>query len=341
MKLTRITIVIAVVLITILTIVLGFKPATGKIWTVETKVYDALREIGEPLPSWHLNYTPEMVKQGYEIIHEGRTTGPDGSKSKYVSLYYMCTNCHNTVIEDPLLTVSNPETRLQYAALNKIPVLQGTTFYGIVNRESWYNDDYYKKYGALVEPTRNNIREAIQLCAMECSQGRRVENWEIEAMLAYYYSIGYTFADLGYTDADLMTMNNMKQNPEVHGQMIQDIKSRYNLKSPATFVEPPYSRDWQTAPKGNPELGKQFYELSCQACHKPESVSDVVFDDSKANFKYMAKQLKKNYWWLYEIVRHGTHPEVGHREYMPLYPTERMSDQQIEDLKAYIEQQAH
>lgn len=319
----------------------GFQTNNNLIWTPETKVFDALREVGEPVPVWNLSgYTPEMIKQGYEMVHHGRTTDPEGNKSKYISLYYMCTNCHNTGMEDPVLSVSDPEARLQYASENKIPFLQGTTFYGIVNRETWYNDDYFKKYGDLVKPTNNNLREAIQLCAMECSQGRRVENWEIEAILAYYYSIGYTFSDLGFSEADVVEMNNEKQNPEMHGDIIKRIKERYSLKSPATFVEPPYNRDWETAPKGDPDKGKMVYELSCQSCHTYMGVSDVVFDDSKANFKYMAKQLDKNYWWLFEIVRHGTHPEVGHRPYMPLYPAERMSDLQVDDLRAYIQKMA-
>ena len=50
---------------------------------------------------------------------------------------------------------------------------RGTTFYGITNRETWYNDDYYKKYGDLVKPANENLVEAVQLCAMECSQGVR------------------------------------------------------------------------------------------------------------------------------------------------------------------------
>ncbi len=319
----------------------SFRNNTLNTWTLDTKVFEALHEIGEPLPAWNLSHlSPEMIKRGYEMVHHGRTTDNRGKKTEYISRYYMCTNCHNTRIEDPVLSVSDPEARLKYTDAHQIPFLQGTTFYGIINRESWYNGDYYKKYGDLVLPANRDIREAIQLCATECSQGRPLETWEIESILAYYYSIGYSFADLGFSEADLQAMNNAKNDPAQHAGIIKRIKERYSLKSPATFIEPPYDRNWETTPKGNPETGKLVYERSCQSCHTFMGVSEVVFDDSKTNFKYLNRKFERNYWWLFEIVRHGTHPESGHKAYMPLFPAERMSDAQVDDLKAYIEKMA-
>lgn len=43
---------------------------------------------------------------------------------------------------------------------------------------------------------------------------------------------------------------------------------------------------------------------------------------------------------IYEAVRTGTCAETGHREYMPHCTAEKMSDQQVEDLPAYIEQES-
>ena len=37
--------------------------------------------------------------------------------------------------------------------------------YGTVNKVSWYNGDYFKKYGALVKPANQSLKEAIHLCA--------------------------------------------------------------------------------------------------------------------------------------------------------------------------------
>jgi mono/diheme cytochrome c family protein len=281
-----------------------------------------------------------MIKRGYDLVHTGRTDVPESAgKSKYISLYYACINCHNTVVEDPDLTTSDPQVRLEFVEHNNLAFLQGTTFYGTVNREAWYSDDYYKKYGDLVKPANNNIREAIQLCAKECSKGRYLEQWEEDAILAYYYSISYRLKDI-FTVSEINDLNIRSVNNNEHDELMSWIKSKYALKSPATFVEPPYETDQMQMPQGNAENGKLIFELSCQACHKPYGSSDVVFDDSKYTFNQFEKWFEKDYWWLYKIVRHGISGYAGHEPYMPLYTAEKMSDQQVEDLKAYFMHEA-
>ncbi len=307
-------------------------------YNADTYVYKVLNDLGAPKPVGYLDtISDEMVKRGKDMIFHGHTEKPGGGKSKYISLYYVCTNCHNTVIEDPVLAEMNPTTRLEYAKEHNLPFLQGTTFYGATNRETWYNDDYYKKYGDLVKPANHDIREAIQLCAQECSKGRVLENWEVEAILAYYYSISYKLSDIFSAD-EIEQLNNRVKNKSDYPAAISWIKSKYALKSPATFVEPPYNRT--TALTGDPQNGKAIYELSCLTCHKPYGCSDNVFDQSKFTFNKFASDFTKNYWWLYEIARHGKYGYPGHEPYMPHYTAERMTDQQIEDLKAYFELEA-
>jgi mono/diheme cytochrome c family protein/cytochrome c553 len=308
----------------------------NEVWTAETYVYKALDELGNKRPAYFPeNLDSAMVAKGYDLVHHGRTKDDKGGMSKYISIYYVCTNCHNTVVEDPILTVSDPEARLAYAVEKNIPFYQGTTFYGAVNRESWYNDDYYKKYGDLVKPAREDIREAIQLCAKECSKGRYLEDWEQDAILAYFYSISYTLQDVGFTETEINALNTRKSKEAEKPLLIELIKSKYALKSPAHWLEPPYDAGANTPP-GNPENGKLVFEYSCQKCHKAYGVSDVVFEDSKLQFKQFEKNFEKNSWWLYGIIRHGTYGYPGHEPYMPLYTAERMSNQQVEDLKAYF-----
>ena len=113
-------------------------------------------------------YNHELIRMGEELVKEGRTMGPDGKRTKYISKHYVCTTCHNIEIEDPDLKINDPQARLEYAVQHNLPSLQGTTFKGIVNRESWYNDDYVKKYGdEKIEIAHENLREAIQLCAID------------------------------------------------------------------------------------------------------------------------------------------------------------------------------
>jgi len=128
----------------------GFLSKERKEAPSDNYVADVLFSLGEPKPDHYIeNSSPELIKKGRELIFSGRTTNPKGRKSKYISKFFKCTSCHNTVKEEAILTQADPESRFQYAEENDLPFLQASTFYGIVNRETWYNDDYVKKYGSI------------------------------------------------------------------------------------------------------------------------------------------------------------------------------------------------
>ena len=89
------------------------------------------------------------------------------------------------------------------------------------------------------------------------------------------------------------------------------------------------------------ERGKALYELSCLHCHQGGGVSGYVLDRKRLSFKHLRNNITKDsHFSLYQIIRYGTYALPGHRPYMPHYPLERMSNQQVEDLRAYIEQEA-
>ena len=313
------------------------------IWKAETPLQEVQYSLGEKRPSHYLFPDSDLIKKGEDLVKLGRTIGPNGKRSKYISKYYVCTTCHNLEREDPDLRVSDPEARLSYVKKNKLPFLQGTTFKGIVNRESWYNDDYVKKYGdEKIERAHKNLREAIQLCAIECSQGRPMEPWEIEAILAYYWSLQFTLEDLGLTAADMEKLNKEKADPEKQKELSTWLRSFYLTKSPAHFYDsPPDKKVGYQGLTGNPIKGKDIYELSCLHCHRPNGVSHYVLDSSKLSFKHIKKMITKDsHFSLYQIIAYGTYAIPGHKPYMPHYPRERMSKQQVEDLRAYVEQQA-
>lgn len=296
-------------------------------------VADVLFSLGEAKPDHYIeNATPEMVQQGMELIHFGKTTSPRGRKTKQLSKFFKCISCHNVVKEELDLTEVNPEIRLDYAEVQGIPFLQGSTFYGIVNRETWYNDDYIKKYGDLVKPAKNSLKESVQLCAVECSQGRAVEDWEMDAILAYFWSIGLKESDIGV--GPIFQNNNLTTE-----ERIEKIKSLYLLKSPATFVDAPSNKaEGYKGLTGNPEKGAIIYKRSCQHCHREKGESDVVLDESTPTINWLKKNINSDSQLsIYQIIRYGTYAASGHREYMPLYTKEKMSDQQIEDLRAFIE----
>ena len=307
-------------------------------WGPNTPLAEVQMALGEPALDHYIPLDSLQISMGEELVRTGRTIGPDGKRTRYISRYYVCTTCHNLEQEDPDLRISDPETRLTYARENGLPFLQGSTFKGIVNRESWYNDDYVNKYGdEKIEIAHENLRESIQLCAIECSQGRPMEEWEIEAVLAYYWSLQYSLGDLGLTVQDYEQLNNAS--PENYQEIANWLRTFYNTKSPAHFYDAPYDKTvGYPGLEGRPDRGRDLYELSCLHCHQPEGVSHYILDNSVLSFRHLERMIEKDsHFSLYQIIAYGTYAIPGHRPYMPHYPEERMSKQQVEDLRAYVE----
>ena len=184
-------------IICVLMLLASFKPKKTNNWNGNTPLSQILSYFGEPLPNHaRPNADEATIERGYNLIFKGKAVSPDGKSGSFISKFYKCTSCHNQDREDPVLTVFDPEKRLAYVAENEMKFLQGSTFYGIANRESWYNEDYYLKYGDLVKPANKSLAEATQLCAKVCSSGRYLEDWELEAILAYYWSNQLKWSDL-------------------------------------------------------------------------------------------------------------------------------------------------
>jgi cytochrome c len=312
-------------------------------WDSQSSLAEVQKSLGDQLPDHQIQLDSQLVRMGEELVKYGRTIGPNNKRSSFISKYYVCTTCHNLVQEDPDLSVSDPETRLDYAIEHQLPFLQGTTFKGIVNRESWYNDDYVKKYGdEKVKIAHENLREAIQLCAIECSQGRPMKDWEVEAVLAYFWTLEYTLGDLGLTQNDLDFLNKLAPTSEEKTVRTQWLRSFYSTKSPAHFYDAPIDKKIGY-PGFTPDAsrGQAIYELSCLSCHQPNGVSHYILDQSKLSFKHLEKMIEKDsHFSLYQIIAYGTYAIPGHRPYMPHYPEERMSKKQVEDLRAFIEEMA-
>lgn len=310
--------------------------------TPDTFLSDVLHAFGEKKPIHFIENRRDtsLIRRGKEIIFTGQTTDAAGKKTKIQSKHFMCTHCHTTVKEDPNPAVADPEARLDYCAENNIPFLPGSTLYGIVNREAWYNGDYLEKYGDLVKPARDTLRNAIHLCATECSQGRALEKWEMEAVIAYLYAIEYRLGDLNLTTEEYEKIN-LALTEKNTAEIRQWLKSKYYQTSPATFSSPIARHERLLGKNGNPENGKKIYTLSCMHCHKEGGVTNFKLNDEKLTFRFLKRQMKTKYHFsIYEITRTGTYALNGYKPYMPNYTLERMSPQQLEDLAAYINQQA-
>lgn len=334
----------------ILTILIPFflvsfnKDKEKKQWNEETPLYDILIDLGEERPGHYIKPTQEQIATGEQLVKKGWAMTPDGDKGRPISKHYLCTTCHNIEREDPDLRVADPEARLPYIKEKGIPFVQGSPFWGIVNRETWYNNDYVEKYGdEKIEKAHNDLRESIQLCAVECSQGRPMGDWEIEAVLAYYWSLEYKMSDLELTEADWKKLNTESKSKDNNEALRKWLKTFYLQTSPATFFDAPASKvDGYSGLTGNAESGKDLYDLSCMWCHNAENgVSHYVLDDSRNSFKHLDRMMfKDSHFSLYQIIAYGTYSIPGHRPYMPHYPEEKMSKQQVEDLRSYIKLRA-
>ena len=309
-------------------------------WDKNTPVSEVLRALGEPDPKHRpADMTPELAQKGKEIFFTGTTVGADGKNIRLQSRHFTCNNCHNSAKEDPDLRVSDPEARLDYVLKNRMAFLPATTMYGTVNKSSWYNDDYLKKYGDLVKPAYNSLEYAIHLCATVCSQGRELTPWEMKAMLSYYWSIEYKLGDLNLSADDWKKLREAEgkgANPAV----AKWLHTYYRSGSPATFVEAPSDKGKGYAIDRKPDAkrGRLIYDNSCLMCHDEQGPSNYLkLDNGKVSLSMFREHLKsKGHLSLYEIVRHGTYADTGHRAYMPNYTAERMSDAQVEDLRAYF-----
>lgn len=310
-------------------------------WDNSTGVAEVLASLGENVGERPSAPDQELVSKGEEIIKLGKTLLPDGKRSKTQSRYFVCTDCHNVEKEDPDLRISDPEARLDYVVKKNIPFLQGTTLYGTINKTSWYNDDYFKKYGDLVKPARDSIEGAIQLCAEVCSQGRKLSPWEMKAVLAYFWSLELKLGDLSLSANDWDRLKKAKASGKADKATAEWLKGFYRQGSPATFVEAPedHTKGYDEVKAGNAKRGEKVYEYSCMTCHAYDGPSKYLkLDDTQIARNLLKNNIKKyNRFSIYEIVRHGTHPFAGHKPYMPHFPEERMSHQQVEDLRAYLE----
>ncbi len=280
------------------------------------------------------------VERGRDLVINGLSDAA-GKKSKRVSKHFTCVACHNIEREDPDLANPDPETRLTFARDNNLPFLQGSPLYGIVNRTSFYNGDYVKKYGDLVEPTRHDLREAIALCATECSQGRSLKKWELESILTYLWTIELKVSDLDLSPSEMAMVEKAFEDGSDRNQAIDIIKSKYLDHAPATFVDPPSDRKTGTGLEGDPANGQLIYELSCQHCHFDHPFSYLTLDNDPLTFRHLVKEAGTyNPHSIYQVIRYGTSPTGGDKAYMPQYPEEKLTDQQLADLLAYLEVQA-
>ncbi|MCB0478339.1 MAG: cytochrome c [Crocinitomicaceae bacterium] len=296
------------------------------------KVYAILVETGVTPPAYYIESVDSAkARQGEDLLTIGYTR-INNANSKKISRHFVCINCHNLVPETNHPESADPEIRLEYMMKNKLPFLPASTLYGVVNRTSYFNGDYVKKYGPRAEEAKNDLRKAIQVCAEISSEGRILETWETEAILHYLNVIQLRIGDLSLTKEEMKILNS-----EDKDSKRKLLESKYLSKESATFGYPLASNVRELGKKGDPKKGKYIFKFGCMHCHNPEGITIFTLEDDQFNRNFLKNKMKKtNNRSIYEITRTGTQPKKLKKTYMPMYTYERLSDQQLEDLAAYL-----
>ena len=94
----------------------------------------------------------EYSRWGKEIFLSGSVKNPPvgPAPSEPVSKLFTCIKCHNYEREDPDPAIQDPEARFEWIEKTgrKVFMPQGTTMWGVVNRETFY-PGYFTKYHEL------------------------------------------------------------------------------------------------------------------------------------------------------------------------------------------------
>lgn len=316
--------------------------------TAATPVLEVLTGLGFGIPDHRIDEPGDAwADAGRQLIFEGKAFHPEtGAAGEKLSVYFYCADCHNSAREEErLLSSSDPETKLLFLHKQNLPLVPGSPFAGIVNRETFFNGDYAEDSRVFgdVSAARGNLRKAVALCAKDGALGRVPDLWEIEAIVAYFQTIQWTMGDLALTGADLAELKRRALNPKEHPALIEEIRALYPIEAPATFGEVPEGEPKRAADarSPDPENGRLVFERSCLHCHDADGASEHFFGDRPATWRDLANRFSKPSGdSLYRRIRLGSEPGRNQPAYMPLFTRERLSDAQIEDLRAYLERRA-
>jgi mono/diheme cytochrome c family protein len=285
---------------------------------------------------------------GRQLLAKGQVTSPpEGTApSPLLSQAYRCIHCHNLVREDAKLTVQDPEAR-ERLLRDKPPadgakreatglaLTPGTTLWGAVNRERFYNG-YYAKYhdlrvgsGQQMDPQK--LADAVQICCRFCSVGRYPEAWELDSILAALWDL-----ELHVRDLDLAADKLPQLLADLDSESVltaakarQAIKGAHLQAASATRLDVPVrsTAEYDEFPggeiiKGNAETGKLLYQSACAACHH----SEFNLPEGRA----LATNAARYHRYLWQ----GT--ERDDDLYMPFFTKERLSRRQAADIRAYL-----
>lgn len=323
----------------------------------------------------------DYVRWGRELVHTAQVHTPPVGPGPSVPLAetYRCTHCHNLVREDIVLTRQDPEAREQWLEDNPtlagkktgVRLTTGTTFWGMVNRERFYNG-YYARYhhlkvrdGDRFRPMNpNSLADAVQVCCSYCSAGRFPEDWELDSILAYLWTLELRLKDLSLPDE--LQQRILEQLSSRDANQIaaarQELRKHYLIASEAHAVEPPLrSEDNRDIYPPSVAALERLFSVSKNTPEQPPTPGQKPKSASEQTRNWIVVGDARRGEWLYKSACancHGNsvHPKAGrslatspgtfHRYvwkgtqrdglYMPFFTRERLSPRQATDIRAYL-----
>jgi len=304
---------------------------------------------------------------GKEIFLNGSVKRPPtGARpSEPISKYFKCITCHNYEREDPDPTNQDPEARFEWIekTSQEIFLLQGATMWGVVNRETFYAD-YYGIYHHLCVPEGKkppstpcgpllkvcgpgcrtmdpaSLEDAIQVCSAYCSAGRYLEQWELYALLAFFWDQEIRLKDLDLSPEQAAHVKEVLTSHSPDPQYAKGLRGllagRYAKKADHTFrgnfnstrytsggsIVVEYEDGSKYA--GDAGIGERLWRLSCARCHGTKNLPQKA--------THFTRDLGKFHKMLAKGTRHRSKP------YMPNFTLERLSRQQAADILLYLRQ---
>ncbi|MDF1823870.1 MAG: cytochrome c [Verrucomicrobiales bacterium] len=283
--------------------------------TDETPLLTILKGLGEEVENLPPDSrTEEKVESGYELASEGHL---ESTAETQLSSYFYCFDCHGLSPDSPL---------------------PAATFSGLVNRTTFFNGASAVRYGDSSN-AHTDLNEAIQFCSSKIARGRALKQPEMDALLAYLWSLELKLGDLSYTGADLAELKRRSLNPAEHAEIVQELQERYLTVATVTKGSIPEDSATGYVLESSPDKtnGEKIWKETCLHCHDAEGASEHFFGDKISTWKNLAKRFSgEGEESLYHLLRSGTFDPDQPGSHMPMFSKERLSDTDIEDLRYFI-----
>lgn len=314
--------------------------------TDETMVWKVMTSLGKVNVNVLDKNRQFSKNKGQQLVTRGYTSSFKGNKTALTSKKLFCVACHSLEKEHPNANNISPQSRLEYGDSMSIPFLPGAPFYGLVNRVAFFTNDYQQifahKNRMAVQVGHRDIRKAIQACNTLYAKGRTLDPWEIESILAYLWTLELKVGDLNIPDSILHITEEAIKTNKNNARAVNLMRRYYKEVYAATLVLPlPIEERSLISPVlNNFNNGKKVYRQSCLHCHAGRRYANFKLDRSQKTFKFLKKHFDMpSRYSIYDAVRYSPGSK-GNKTNPPHYTSQRMSDQQLQDLRFYITQKA-